>query len=75
VRISQNGELLPETKRVIAVIAKRNLVLATGHPTAEEALMLVREGRTQGVKAHGCNPCHDVALSTCRMHRCWKLRR
>jgi hypothetical protein len=50
VRISQNGELLPETKQVIAVIAKRNLVLATGHPTAEEALMLVREGRTQGVK-------------------------
>ena len=50
VRISQNGELLPETKRVIAVIAKQNLVLATGHPTAEEALMLVREGRRQGVK-------------------------
>jgi hypothetical protein len=50
VRISQNGELLPETKRVIAVIAKQNLVLATGHPTAEEALMLVREGRAQGVK-------------------------
>lgn len=50
VRISQNGELLPETKRVIAIIAKQNLVMATGHPTAEEALMLVHEGRTQGVK-------------------------
>jgi uncharacterized protein DUF6282 len=50
VRISQNGELLPETKRVIAVIARQNLVLATGHPTAEEALMEVREGRAQGVK-------------------------
>jgi Family of unknown function (DUF6282) len=50
VRISQNGELLPETKRVIAVIAKQNLVLATGHPTAEEALMEVREGKAQGVK-------------------------
>ncbi len=50
VRISQNGELLPETKRVIALIAKQNLVLATGHPTAEEALMEVREGRAQGVK-------------------------
>ncbi|MEA3005363.1 MAG: hypothetical protein QOI94_632, partial [Acidobacteriaceae bacterium] len=45
VRISQNGALRPETKRVIAVIAKQNLVLATGHPTAEEALLLVREGR------------------------------
>jgi hypothetical protein len=50
VRISQNGALLPETKRVIAVIAKHNLVLATGHPTAEEALLLVREGRDRGVK-------------------------
>jgi hypothetical protein len=50
VRISQNGALLPETKRVIAVIAKQNLVLATGHPTAEEALLLVREGRGRGVK-------------------------
>jgi hypothetical protein len=50
VRISQNGALLPETKRVIAVIAKHDLVLATGHPTAEEALLLVREGRDRGVK-------------------------
>jgi hypothetical protein len=50
VRVSQNGQLLPETKQVIALIAKDNLVLATGHPTAEEALMMVREGRSQGVK-------------------------
>jgi hypothetical protein len=50
VRVSQNGQLLPETKQVIAVIAKHNLVLATGHPTPEEALMMIREGREQGVK-------------------------
>jgi hypothetical protein len=50
VRVSQNGELLPETKQVIALIAKDNLVLATGHPTAEEALMMVREGQKDGVK-------------------------
>jgi hypothetical protein len=50
VRVSQNGQLLPETKQVIALIAKDNLVLATGHPTAEEALMMLREGRNQGVK-------------------------
>jgi microsomal dipeptidase-like Zn-dependent dipeptidase len=50
VRVSQNGQLLPETKRVIAVIARQNLVLATGHPTAEEALMMIREGKEQGVK-------------------------
>jgi hypothetical protein len=50
VRVSQNGQLLPETKQVIAVIAQHNLVLATGHPTPEEALLMIREGRKQGVK-------------------------
>ena len=35
---------------MIALIAKDNLVLATGHPTAEEALMEVREGQKVGVK-------------------------
>jgi hypothetical protein len=50
VRISRNGELLPETKAVIAVIAKHNLVMATGHNSAVEDLMLIRESRAQGVK-------------------------
>jgi hypothetical protein len=50
VRVSQNGQLLPETRQVIAVIAKHNLVMATGHVSAEEGLMLIREARTQGVQ-------------------------
>ena len=50
VRVAQNGQLLPETKQVIAVIAKHNLVMATGHTSAEEALLLIREARAQGVK-------------------------
>jgi hypothetical protein len=50
VRLSRNGQLLPEVKQVIAVIAKHNLVMATGHPTPQEALMMIREARTQGVK-------------------------
>jgi hypothetical protein len=50
VRVSQNGQLTPETKKVIALIAKDNLVLATGHPSAEEALMELREGQKDGVK-------------------------
>ena len=50
VRIAGNGQLLPETKAVIAVIAKRNLVMATGHSSAEEDLMLVREAKAQGVQ-------------------------
>src|SRR5580700_3662738 len=50
VRVSQNGQLLPETRQVIAAIAKHNLVMATGHTSAEEGLMLIREARTQGVQ-------------------------
>jgi len=49
VSVARNGALLPETKAVIAVIAKHGLVLATGHVSAQEGLMLLREGRQQGV--------------------------
>ena len=50
VSVSKNGELLPAVKDVIALIAKHNLVLATGHSSATEGLMLLREGRRQGVQ-------------------------
>ncbi len=50
VSVARKGELLPEVKEVISVIAKRGLVLATGHSAAEEGLMLIREGRRQGVQ-------------------------
>jgi hypothetical protein len=49
VAISRNGELLPETKAVIAMIAKYNLVMATGHNSAEEDVLLLREARKQGI--------------------------
>jgi len=49
VSVSRDGELLPETKAVIAMIMKYNLVMATGHNSAEEDLMLLRESRRQGV--------------------------
>jgi hypothetical protein len=50
VSVSANGDLLPAVKQVIALIAKHGLVLATGHSTAAEGLMLLREGRRQGVQ-------------------------
>ena len=49
VSVSRNGELLPETRAVITAIAKHNLVLATGHVSADEGVLLVREGHRQGV--------------------------
>jgi hypothetical protein len=60
VSVSKNGALLPAVKEVIAAIAKHNLVLATGHSSAEEGLMLLREGKRQGVQhmvvTHAMNP-------------------
>ncbi len=50
VSVSGNGDLLPAVKQVIALIAKHGLVLATGHSTPTEGLMLLREGRRQGVQ-------------------------
>jgi len=50
VSVSKNGVLLQSTKDVIAVVAKYKLVLATGHVSAEEGLMIMREGHRQGVE-------------------------
>jgi hypothetical protein len=60
VSVARDGALLPETRAVIAAIAKHRLVLATGHVSAAEALMLVGEARKQGVEhmvvTHAMNP-------------------
>jgi hypothetical protein len=50
VSVSRNGALLPETKAVIALAAKNHLMLETGHSSAEEGLMIVREAKRQGVE-------------------------
>ncbi len=60
VTVARNGALLDDTKAVISAIARHGLVLATGHTSAEEALLLLREGRAQGVThmvvTHAMNP-------------------
>jgi hypothetical protein len=48
--VSKDGKLLPETLKVIDVIAKYNLVLETGHNTPEECLMMIRYAKHVGVK-------------------------
>ena len=50
VSVSRGGELLPEVKQVITLIAKHNLVMATGHSSAAEGLLLLEEARRQGVQ-------------------------
>ena len=50
VAVTQNGELLPDVREVLAVIAKRDLVLATGHSAPQETLLILREAKRQGVQ-------------------------
>jgi hypothetical protein len=50
VMISSDHQLLPGTSEVLSVIAKHNLVLATGHCSPEEGLLLIREARNRGVR-------------------------
>jgi len=60
VSVSKGGELLQPVKEVIALIARHNLVLATGHSTADEGLAMLREARRAGVRqmvvTHAINP-------------------
>jgi len=49
VAVSRDGELLPETKAVIAIIAKYNLVMATGHNSPQDDLLLIQQARKQGI--------------------------
>src|SRR4051812_17789267 len=50
VPVAKNGQLLPEVKEVIGVVAKGGLTLETGHSSPAECLAIVREARRQGVQ-------------------------
>ena len=49
VSIQRDGKLLPETMEVLRIIARDNIVLATGHSSAAEDLLLVREAKKLGI--------------------------
>jgi hypothetical protein len=57
IHVSRDGALLPETIALIETIARAQirdssakLALATGHVSAEEALLVIREARRQGIE-------------------------
>jgi hypothetical protein len=50
VAVSKNGQLVPEVKQALAVIAANNLTLASGHVVPEDALLAFREARAAGVQ-------------------------
>src|SRR4029453_14099392 len=47
--VSRNGKLIPEVFEVLDLIKERNLPLATGHVTPEEALMIMAEAKKRGI--------------------------
>src|SRR5437879_9611241 len=49
VSVSRNGKLLPEVHEVLQIIARNKLVLATGHSSPEEDLLLIRDAKRTGV--------------------------
>ena len=57
--VSKNGILLPEVLQVIAIVAKHNLVLETGHSSPAESLLLIAEAKRQGV--HNILVTHAIA--------------
>ena len=50
VSVSRGGTLRPEVLEVIRLIAGRDLALATGHVTPDEALRILSEAKRAGVK-------------------------
>jgi hypothetical protein len=50
VPVARNGVLLPEVIEVLRLIASHDLLLATGHLSPQESLLLIREAKRLGVK-------------------------
>ena len=75
VSVSRDGELLPETKAVIAAIARHDLVLATGHVSSQEVLLILREAQQQSVRkmvvTHAMNP--PVLMTVAQMQEASEL--
>ena len=75
VRVTRNGELLPEVKDVLSLVAKHGLVLATGHLAPAETLTLLGAARQAGVQrmvvTHAMND--PVLMTIVQMQEAKKL--
>ena len=48
--VAPGGQVIPEMEAILKIIARENLVLATGHVHPEEIIAVVRRGRDLGVR-------------------------
>jgi hypothetical protein len=49
-RVTKDGKVVPEVIQVMAIAARNNLVLETGHSSPAESLLLIEEAKREGVK-------------------------
>ena len=65
--VAPGGNVTPEMEAILKIIARENLVLATGHVHPEEIIAVVRRGRELGVKnmivTHGFTNVPGLTLS------------
>lgn len=73
IRIIVNGQITPDVKQVLAVIAKRKLTLATGHISPEESLILIREARRLGIEHIVVDQSFTVNMTVPQMQEAAKL--
>ncbi len=66
VSVVRDGKITPEVVKVLTVIARRDLVLETGHSSAQESLVIIREARQRGIKrivvTHAMSPGEDMTV-------------
>ena len=48
--VVRDGKVVPEVAQVIAIAARNNLVLETGHSSGSEDLVIIQEAKRQGVQ-------------------------
>jgi Family of unknown function (DUF6282) len=49
-RVTKDGKVVPEVLQVMAIAARNNLVLETGHSSPAECLLIIQEAKRLGVK-------------------------
>lgn len=50
VKVIENGEVTPETDRILKAIADASIILSTGHMDTEEVTVIVKKAKEYGIK-------------------------
>jgi len=70
IEVAPGGKVLPQMEEVLKIIAKENLVLATGHVHPYEVLAVTRRGKELGVKnmivTHGLTSVPGLTMEQAR---------